>query len=654
MELCNEFAKTARACYYMPIPRGFMKKMSIRKMRDYLVQTYSLYQKKQEKLRPYEKEKIEFSMSELQEVLSKKDRSSSSKACYKLQNLSKEYLKKPKWASCIDYIGSFLMALFIAIAARALWFELYQIPTGSMRPTFCEEDRVIVSKTTFGINMPLMARHLYFDPELINRNGIFIFTGENIDIPNGDMRYFYLFPGKKQYIKRLIGKPGDILYFYGGKIYGIDKEGKDITSDLNPKILQNIEHIPYLSFEGRVKTIPSKNMHSQVTLSQMNLPIAELSITPFGKAVGKLLPTWERMEKYFNIWGCKNYGMVRLLTPEQLFEFAPQEYKDLPKSVLYAEILHHPDIKRPFLGKDVYGRIRPIPSISKSYLPLQEIHIETLFNNINTSRFIIQRGKGYRYGASMNGMFGVPMPNVPDGMYEFIAGTPYEIHWKGTARKLSSDHPLAQFSISQTQALFNIGIEFDGRYLPKYPDQNCNPARYCYFKEGNLYFLGVPVLKENDPELLSFVSREKEKQAGSLPDSYFAFLDSGPPLKIDGSLDKDFIVQYGLQIPDSHYLALGDNHAMSADSRDFGFVPQNNIRGAPKLIFWPFGERTGSPLQVPYPIINFPRILIWSIALGSFLVYHLWKSTRQKFVVRKIENMKIACNEPVESSLDLN
>lgn len=631
-----------------------MKKISIRRMREYLVQTYSLYRKKEATLSICDKEKIESSMRQLQGTLSSKDKMAGSKAYYALQSLSKEYLKKPRWASCIEYIGAFFMALFIAIAARGLWFELYQIPTGSMRPTFCEEDRVIVSKTAFGINMPLMAKHLYFDPDLINRNGIFIFTGENIDISNGDMRYFYLFPGKKQYIKRLIGKPGDILYFYGGKIYGIDKEKRDITSDLNPEMLQDIEHIPYLSFEGRVKTMQSRDMHSQVTLSQMNLPIAELSITPYGKAEGKLLPKWEPMENYFNIWGCKNYGMVRLLTAEQVFEFAPQEYKDLPKSLLYAEILHHPDIKKPFLGKDLYGRVRPIPSISKSYLPLQEIHVRALFDKLNTSRFVVKGGKGYRYGASMNSLFGIPLVGVPDGMYEFIAGTPYQIYWKGVTRKLPADHPLAQFNISQTQALFNIGIEFDARYLPKYPDQNCNPARYCYFKDGDLYFLAAPILRQSDPELISFVSREKEKQKRAFPNSYFAFLDSGPPLKVDGSIDKDFIAQYGLRIPDGHYLALGDNHAMSADSRDFGFVPQNNIRGAPKLIFWPFGERMGKPIQAPYPIINFPRTLIWSIAIISFLSWNVWKFIRQKIIFKKIENIKVICNESVENSLDLN
>ena len=61
---------------------------------------------------------------------------------------------------------------------------------------------------------------------------LLVFTGENMDIRDVDTMYFYIFPGKKQYVKRLMGKPGDLLYFYGGEIYGIDGDGKDITSEL--------------------------------------------------------------------------------------------------------------------------------------------------------------------------------------------------------------------------------------------------------------------------------------------------------------------------------------------------------------------------------------------------------------------------------------
>ena len=92
---------------------------------------------------------------------------------------------------------------------------------------------------------------------LIQRNSIVVFSGEDMDIRDVDTHYFYIFPGKKQYVKRLIGKPGDTLYFYGGLIYGMDKEGKDISHELQLSRLNQIEHIPFIQFEGKITTSKS-------------------------------------------------------------------------------------------------------------------------------------------------------------------------------------------------------------------------------------------------------------------------------------------------------------------------------------------------------------------------------------------------------------
>ena len=53
---------------------------------------------------------------------------------------------------------------------------------------------------------------------------------------------------------------------------------------------------------------------------------------------------------------------------------------------------------------------------------------------------------------------------------------------------------------------------------------------------------------------------------------------------------------------------------MSSDSRDFGFVPQSNVRGAPDFIFWPPGPRWGMPNQPSYPLITFPGVIVWAAA----------------------------------------
>lgn len=43
-------------------------------------------------------------------------------------------------------------------------------------------------------------------------------------------------------------------------------------------------------------------------------------------------------------------------------------------------------------------------------------------------------------------------------------------------------------------------------------------------------------------------------------------------------------------VPPNDYFVLGDNRVESSDSRDWGFVPRNNIVGRAVLVYWPLGE----------------------------------------------------------------
>ena len=48
------------------------------------------------------------------------------------------------------------------------------------------------------------------------------------------------------------------------------------------------------------------------------------------------------------------------------------------------------------------------------------------------------------------------------------------------------------------------------------------------------------------------------------------------------------------RIPAASYFVLGDNRAMSCDSRRWGFVPRSNIIGRAEVIYWP-PNRVGEP-----------------------------------------------------------
>ncbi|HEX2778165.1 MAG TPA: signal peptidase I [Gemmatimonadaceae bacterium] len=49
-----------------------------------------------------------------------------------------------------------------------------------------------------------------------------------------------------------------------------------------------------------------------------------------------------------------------------------------------------------------------------------------------------------------------------------------------------------------------------------------------------------------------------------------------------------------LRIPENRYMMLGDNRYDSKDSRYWGFVPRNNVRGQPIFVYYSFDKECGS------------------------------------------------------------
>lgn len=607
----------------------FGSRFSLKKSKKILAAVHTLYKRKKSKLNSSLQNEFEELLNALHEAIKQNDEEKAAELAQKAKAKAHVELPKTAWDQFLDFFWGIVVFIVIVVVIRQMWFELYRIPSGSMRPTLKEKDFVAVSKTDLGLNIPLYPGHFYFNPDSVTRGDIFIFTVANMDVSDPDTMYFFVIPGKKQLVKRVIARGGDTIYFYGGRLYGINKEGEPIDSYFHQEWFRDIEHIPFIQFEGKVVTPshPVGGVYSPVYLYQMNEPVAKLSVDHLGKPHGMMIPAQvgphahQRVVKnYYDLWGFKNFATAQILTKKQVQQFTNETVTE--EAPLYLEMRHHPTFDPAVVKRDEYHRVRPALTYSYSILPLQESTLRRIFKHINTERFVVKNGVVHRYGRSPNSPHLPKITGIPNGTYEFAHGKAYKVDWSGITVELDKDHPIYDFTPERVQFFYNMGIEFDTRFTPNKTYPFLNPSRYVFYRHEALYMFNLPFLKPGDAILDDFVKNENEKP--------HPFIDNGPPINDDGSLNIEMIQKYGLTIPDKTYLALGDNHSVSSDSRDFGFVPENNIRGAARFIFWPPGSRWGYLAQPSYPFFTFPKMLVWGVAIivAILIAYFARKRSR--------------------------
>ena len=109
----------------------------------------------------------------------------------------------------IEIIKTVAYALGIALVLRVLLFQPFTIPSGSMEPNLLEGDYIIVSKFSYG-----WSKHsIPFSPPILNGR----ILGKTPK--RGDIIVFKLpRDNRTDYIKRLIGMPGDKVQVRGGVV----------------------------------------------------------------------------------------------------------------------------------------------------------------------------------------------------------------------------------------------------------------------------------------------------------------------------------------------------------------------------------------------------------------------------------------------------
>lgn len=114
----------------------------------------------------------------------------------------------------VEYAHSFFPVVFVVLVLRSFIAEPFRIPSASMMPTLLIGDFILVNKFTYGVRLPVL-------------NTRIIEIGEP---ERGDIVVFR-FPKTPSidYIKRVVGLPGDRVGYYNKKIEINGKPVKQVS-----------------------------------------------------------------------------------------------------------------------------------------------------------------------------------------------------------------------------------------------------------------------------------------------------------------------------------------------------------------------------------------------------------------------------------------
>ena len=158
-------------------------------------------------------------------------------------------IKKKISKTIYDNVKTLLGALIIAILIRSLLFQPFYIPSSSMEPTLLVGDRIFVSKYTYGYS-----KHSFpFSPNVSNKR---LFNKK----PNrGDLVVFKTpSDNRTDYIKRLIGMPGDTIQFIDGEL--LINENKILRKSIKNTHLIRCGN-SYLETNIFIETLPNGVKH---------------------------------------------------------------------------------------------------------------------------------------------------------------------------------------------------------------------------------------------------------------------------------------------------------------------------------------------------------------------------------------------------------
>ena len=175
-------------------------------------------------------------------------------------NINKNFL--------IENFKSLFYALIIAIIIRSLFFQPFYIPSSSMEPTLLVGDRIFVSKYSYGYS-----KHSFpFSPPIFKKR---IFAKKP---KRGDVVVFKTpSDNRTDYIKRLIGLPGDRIQFIDGHLFINSNEILKTKKSSSDIIYCGKNTMPVNTFD---EILPNGILHTSVYAQQYSFQNSDIFIVP--------------------------------------------------------------------------------------------------------------------------------------------------------------------------------------------------------------------------------------------------------------------------------------------------------------------------------------------------------------------------------------
>ena len=123
-------------------------------------------------------------------------------------------LKEPTW---IEYCKSFFPVILAVLLLRSFLVEPFRIPSGSMMPTLLVGDFILVNKYAYGIRLPVLNTKV-LEVGAPQRGDVVVFR--------------YPKDPSVDYIKRVVGIPGDRISYYNKVLHINGQPAEQLTTSV--------------------------------------------------------------------------------------------------------------------------------------------------------------------------------------------------------------------------------------------------------------------------------------------------------------------------------------------------------------------------------------------------------------------------------------